>query len=176
MSLHANFVLLANYNEWVNNNLIEVSSKLTSKELAQDRNLFFGSVFGTLNHILVADTIWLKRFANHSRQFTSLKELSSREYPTSLAEILYPEFSQFCSARKSMDRTIVAFVNETENADYDQVLEYANTKGVRFRKRFGHLVQHLFNHQTHHRGQITAAFSQMGQEYGSTDLLMKIPG
>jgi uncharacterized damage-inducible protein DinB len=65
MPLRDNFVLMADYSRWMNEKLYAVSSCLTVAEIVEDRGAFFGSVLGTLNHILVADTLWLQRSANH---------------------------------------------------------------------------------------------------------------
>ena len=67
MSRTAQFTLLARYNEWMNNKLYEAAATLPAGELAAGRGAFFGSLQATLNHIAVADTIWLKRFAAHPR-------------------------------------------------------------------------------------------------------------
>lgn len=65
MELQPHFALMAFYNQWMNAKVYDAASKLTAAELNEERGAFFGSIFGTLNHIVVADTIWLKRFATH---------------------------------------------------------------------------------------------------------------
>ena len=92
-----------------------------------------------------------------------------------LTEILYSDIHQLRSARQEMDLAIIKFVDQAIDSDYDHQLSYKNTKGNLFKKNFGFLVQHFFNHQTHHRGQLTVLLSQMGLDFGSTDLLVKIP-
>ncbi|WP_249314086.1 DinB family protein [Pseudoalteromonas sp. S2755] len=63
--MKANFELMADYNRWMNERLYEAVSGLNVTELHQDRGAFFGSIMGSLNHILVADIIWLKRYTKH---------------------------------------------------------------------------------------------------------------
>ena len=74
-----------------------------------------------------------------------------------------------------MDSVITHFIKEAQEEDFAYNLTYTNTKGKTFKKQFGHLVQHLFNHQTHHRGQVSTLLNQQGIDIGSTDLLMLIP-
>lgn len=175
MSIEESFQLMSKYNQQMNSQLFDVSSMLTEKERGADQGVFFDSVLGTLNHILVGDRIWLKRFCNHPTQFTSLDDIRSIESPKSLSEILYPDFSELRIARQAMDEIIIAFAAEAKESDYEQNLKYANTKGKNFCRNFGLLNEHLYNHQTHHRGQVTALLSQFGKDYGSTDLLNLIP-
>ena len=66
-------VLMASYNEWMNARLYEAAGKLPAPELAADRGAFFKSVLGTLNHIVVADTAWLQRFATHPARYATLE-------------------------------------------------------------------------------------------------------
>jgi uncharacterized damage-inducible protein DinB len=174
MPLQQNFMLMATYNQWMNDNLYDVSSQLTAHQLIEDRGAFFGSVLGTLNHILVGDTIWLQRFSCHPSDFTALKPLRSQPVPKALSQILHADVSALRDARGVMDRTIIDFVAETTETDYSQALTYADTRGNPHRKNFGQLLQHFFNHQTHHRGQVTVLLSQQGLDFGVTDLLLKI--
>jgi len=155
VSLQQNFQLMAEYNQWMNENIYRVSISLPAEDLAKDRGAFFGSILGTLNHILVADTIWLIRFSEHPSQFASLKFLRSTPKPKALDEILYSNISDLYHARQSMDASIKEFVSQATDSDYNHQLMYKNTKGHFFCKKFGFLVHHLFNHQTHHRGQLT---------------------
>lgn len=175
MSLKHSHELMGNYNQWMNENLYKVSSSLQIPELLADRGAFFGSILGTLNHILVGDTIWLKRFSSHPANFISLGSLRVIQLPASLDETIHADFSDLWQARREMDSTIVKFVSEASDEDYAFNLHYQNTKGIPYCKNFGLLVQHFFNHQTHHRGQLSTLVSQAGLDPGVTDLLMKIP-
>jgi len=159
----------------MNTSLFSALSGLEPLEIAKDRGAFFGSILGTLNHILVGDTIWLKRFTVHPANFTALQALDELTLPASLSEIIHADISPLKTARENMDFVITHFIKETQEEDFSHNLTYTNTKGKTFKKQFGHLVQHLFNHQTHHRGQVSTLFNQQGIDIGSTDLLMLIP-
>ena len=167
--------LLARYNQWMNDKLYRTASQLSPEQLAQDRAAFFGSILGTLNHLLVGDIIWLQRLATHPAAHASLDPVRKMEPPAALNQVLYRDLSALFDARKQLDTTIIAWVGELTHADLDHILTYRNTKGDPKRKLFGSLVLHLFNHQTHHRGQATTLLSQAGLDVGVTDLLALIP-
>lgn len=175
MSLKNHFELLASYNQWMNSKIYEAAGQLGTDELAQDRRAFFGSILGTLNHILVADIIWLKRFATHPHSQSSLREVVELPHPSRLDQILFDDFAALSERRVWLDRQISSWVSELSDDDLDLVLSYRNTKGVVGNKRLSSLILHLFNHQTHHRGQVTTLLSQAGKNVEVTDLLALIP-
>lgn len=167
--------LLASYNAWMNARVYDAAAKLPAQDLAADRGAFFGSIIGTLNHLVVADTIWLQRFANHPAQHPTLEPLRKTARPAALNQILFTELPSLRAHRERLDATISAWIAALTDADLAHVLHYANTRGVPARKHFGTLLIHFFNHQTHHRGQLTTLLFQAGQDVGVTDLLALIP-
>ncbi len=171
----AGFRLLADYNRWMNDKVYEAAGRLDAAALAVDRRAFFGSILGTLNHLVVADLTWLGRFSQHPA-WPSLRD-SLREWPVpaSLDHVLYPDFVELRERRGRLDRLFQAWVCAMKDSDLETPLEYRNMKGVLARRETGSLVLHLFNHQTHHRGQTTTLLTQAGQDVGVTDLLMLIP-
>jgi len=175
MSLKSSFELMASYNLRMNENTYEAASILSANELERDRGAFFGSIIGTLNHILVGDTIWLKRFSCHPIIFPSLDYVRAIEMPVSLDDILYGQFSALAQARSEIDEVIVQLASELTDEATSSSLAYKNTKGEPFVSNFGYLLQHFFNHQTHHRGQLSTLLFQSGVDVGVTDLLVCIP-
>lgn len=175
MSLKPHFELMSRYNQWMNENIYEAASKLSDEQRKNDQGAFFGSMHGTLNHILVGDIIWLKRFADHPAKFDALNPVRALNNPTTLSQILHDSFDDLKAARIAMDGMIVNWCRTMDESDLTVALNYHNTKGEPHVKNFGHLVQHFFNHQTHHRGQITTLLNQSGIDVGVTDLLMIIP-
>ena len=175
MSLKSNFELMSQYNQWMNSNIYKAASKLSTEKIKEDRGAFFKSILGTLNHIMVADLIWLKRFAQHPKQYAALNCVPELTNQTSLNQILYEDFFALQQSRKEIDEIIINWCQEIEAADLNSNLEYTNTKGKRYIKNFGSLIQHFFNHQTHHRGQASTLLNQYGIDLGVTDLLMIIP-
>lgn len=83
MSLQAHFVLMARYNQWMNAKVYDAASRLSAAELAEERGAFFSSILGTLNHLVVADTLWLKRFAAHHSSSTTLAVMEPLPIPGS---------------------------------------------------------------------------------------------
>ena len=175
MSQKNNFELMAKYNQWINSQFYQAAEQLSQEELDQDRGAFFGSISSTFNHILVGDILWLKRFANHPVNFTSLDSLRNFETPSSLDQQLYKNFEELQKVRQQIDQIIRSLCEEIQESALEHKLSYNNSKGLPFHKNFGSLLQHLFNHQTHHRGQVSTLLYQQGIDVGMTDLLMKIP-
>jgi uncharacterized damage-inducible protein DinB len=175
MSLKDHFELLSIYNQWMNSKIYESASSLFATDLTKDRGAFFGSILGTLNHIIVGDTIWLKRFSTHPSCVGSLQQVANLPNPTSLSQIVFEDIARLSEHRAWLDRQIIGWVAGLTEGDLNFVLSYHNTKGVPANKRYSSLVLHFFNHQAHHRGQVSALLSQAGAEVGVTDLLALIP-
>jgi uncharacterized damage-inducible protein DinB len=166
--------LLASYNTWMNAKVYGAASKLTADELVADRGAFFGSVLRTLNHIAVADRIWLRRFAEHPSLPEALSAVLVLPAPRSLDEILFCDLGELSAHRTMLDAAIERWVRDLTDADLSSTLRYYNSKGAQ-NKRLSGLVLHFFNHQTHHRGQVTTLLSQFGKDVGVTDLLALLP-
>lgn len=175
MNLREHAVLMAAYNRWMNQQVYAAAARLPAAAIAEDRGAFFGSILGTLNHLLIADTIWLHRFANHPAGFVALEPMRTSEPPRDLRATAHEDLPSLWAAREQLDALIVDWIGELSEADLDHVLSYANTQGVASRRRFGSLLMHFFNHQTHHRGQVSTLLTQAGVDVGVTDLSMLIP-
>lgn len=175
MSLKSQFELLAAYNQWINSKIYEAAGNFSATDLAKDRGAFFGSILGTLNHILVGDTIWLKRFATHPSCFNSLRAVADLQSPTSLDQIIFDDLRSLTERRIWLDLQIIDWIAGLSESDLNFVLSYHNTKGIPANKRYSSLVLHFFNHQTHHRGQVSTLLTQAGVDLGVTDLLAQIP-
>jgi uncharacterized damage-inducible protein DinB len=175
MSRTAHLRLMAEYNQWMNTKVYEAAQRLSHEELVADRQAFFGSLFGTLNHLCVSDTIWLKRFAAHPAQHPALNLVRPLLAPSALDQLLHTDLPALSQYRQSLDHTILAWAQALTEVDLNHVLHYTNTKGVVAHKAFFSLAVHFFNHQTHHRGQATTLLSQAGVDVGMTDLLALIP-
>ncbi len=163
--------LLARYNQVMNQQIYETVAQLPTAELEIDRGAFFRSISGTLNHLYVADIIWFQRFAMHPANYLTLNSVAQLKRPDTLAKIIYTDFAELSLARKNLDQTILAWTAEITESDLQYLLSYHNMKGEQGTKKFGSLILHLFNHQTHHRGQVTTLLSQLGLDVGVTDLL-----
>ncbi len=175
MTLKDQFELMARYNQWMNESIYEAASELDPSILNIDQGAFFKSIIGTLNHILVGDIIWMQRFSEHPSDFSALRNIKVMPRPESLSTLLYEDFEALRDARYLIDIALIELCDQIEVYDLAQPLAYCNMQGNKFEKRFGYLLQHLYNHQTHHRGQLTTLLSQNGVELAMTDLLAIIP-
>jgi len=175
MELLDHIRLMARYNQWMNSGVYEAAATLTAEQLKEDRGAFFGSLLGTLNHIMVGDIIWLKRFAQHPADLSALSEIRQLPSPAALNTILHDDFKQLEQIRRSLDEIILNWVMQLTSEHLSDELRYTNTRGEVSSRNLGLLVSHFFNHQTHHRGQATTLLSQLGLDPGVTDLLMLIP-
>ena len=144
-------LLMARYNQWMNDRLYAACTRLTHQELTQEKGAFFGSVLGTLNHIAVGDTIWLHRFSTLPGGFQALCKLSEFAQPTSLRETLVTTLSAWREYRIKLDAMILLWAHEITSTQLAASLTTTNMAGFSTTRKLGPLVQHFFNHQTHHR-------------------------
>jgi uncharacterized damage-inducible protein DinB len=150
---------MARYNEWMNSRLYALCAGLADDELRRDRGAFFRSIYGTLNHIAYGDLAFLSRFTGD---------------PADVPEVdreLFAGFAELREARAALDTRLLRWA-ATLTADWLwRPLTYTSKIDGRTRTVARWLlVTHLFNHQTHHRGQLTTLLSQLGLDIGSTDL------
>jgi uncharacterized damage-inducible protein DinB len=154
------FRAMARYNRWMNERLYECCARLADAERKEDVRAFFKSIHGTLNHLLLADRVWMGRFLG--RPF----------HAPSLAHELYADFAELRSERAKTDEEIVAWAASLDDARLDGDLAYTSMVKPAPRTIAMRLaVAHFFNHQTHHRGQLTTLLSQRGIDPGVTDLM-----
>jgi len=175
MSPVIQFRLFARYNQAMNRNIYLAVERLTRAEIEADRGAFFGSILGTLNHILVGDLIWLNRFAQHPSRHYALNFARETDTPYSLDQILYGDFLDLREHRYFVDDHVIAWCAQLSDEDLDYPLIYKNMQGEESARTMGLLVSHFFNHQTHHRGQVSTLLSQYSIDLGVTDLLQLIP-
>jgi uncharacterized damage-inducible protein DinB len=175
MTTTSHFAQLATYNQWMNRKLYDAAATLPADRLHEDRGAFFRSVFGTLNHVVIADLIWFKHIAANVPGFASLQCLDDLPRPTSLDHRLCATLPELEALRVRLDAAIGAFCAEVQPSQLEEPFAWTSIKGDAFTKRLGHVLLHVFNHQTHHRGQATTLFSQLGVDVGPTDLLLLLP-
>jgi uncharacterized damage-inducible protein DinB len=151
---------MARYNRWMNARLYESCARLTDEQRKRDQGAFFKSVHGTLNHLLLADRVWLGRFVGPP--FT----------PKSLADELYADFDELRRERSKTDDAIDTWVATLTDEKLRSELRYTSIVNPAPRSiGMAVAVMHFFNHQTHHRGQLTTLLMQLGIDPGVTDLM-----
>ncbi len=171
MSTINQLILFSKYNQLMNKRLYQAASCLTKEALNVDNKAFFKSILGTLNHIMVGDIIWLKRFAKHPSSANNLSYILKLNKPKSLTEILFEEFDELKQERKKIDRIIVHWIAQLSEEDINKCISYADMTGTLSNKLFLDLINHLFLHQVHHRGQVTTLLSQHDIDFGETDII-----
>lgn len=164
----------AKYNIEFNQRLFEQIAGLSDDERKQDLGAFFGSIHATLNHILLADRIWLGRFATALPSLSSLHEAALVYEFSSLRQELYSEFADLSAQRAATDRVIVGWAEELSDDLLAETMSYSNSQGHHREHPVWVAVAHMFNHQTHHRGQITTLLHQLGHDPGVTDYLVYV--
>jgi len=175
MPSSADLVMLAGYNAWMNERLYDAAATLPQDEIARDRGAFFGSLLGTLNHMVVADIIWLKRFAAALPECMPLHPVRGLPDPAGLAATVSDRLDTLREHRRLLDAVLADWMPTLDEAALGMPIAYRNVNGEPGRRRLGSLLVHVFNHQTHHRGQATTLLSQAGIDIGVTDLLARIP-
>ncbi|WEF32017.1 DinB family protein [Pseudoduganella chitinolytica] len=164
-------VLLAAYNASMNRKLYDAAARLPAHALDAEHGAFFGSLLGTMNHLVAGDTIWLMRFALHPAKLASLASLQGATIPSDLRQRYGDDLPSLRQHRARLDGMIVALAAELRPGHLEATLVYRNSRGIDYRKHFGTLLLHFFNHQTHHRGQASTLLTQAGIDIGVTDLL-----
>lgn len=155
--------LMARYNEWQNRSLYAAADALTDEARRLDRGAFFGSIFGTFNHLLWGDRTWMHRFAG-----TPKPEPGAERSRTPITD-----WAELRQARAVFDATIMDWAQET-NANWlaGDLTWFSGAAGKELTRPRWILVGHLFNHQTHHRGQIHAMLTAAGARPDDTDLML----
>jgi uncharacterized damage-inducible protein DinB len=167
-----NYRWLARYNRWFNERLYDACERLSDEERRRDRGAFFGSVHGTLNHLLWADRIWLRRFAAQGVTFPSLsEEVLTLPAGASYGTVLHEDWAALREARRRLDEAIETWTRDMPPGFPVATMRYANTAGIPREHPAWRAMTHFFNHQTHHRGQLTTLLMQAGVDPGVTDMV-----
>jgi uncharacterized damage-inducible protein DinB len=154
---------LARYNRWQNRNLYGIADALSDDERRRDRGAFFGSIHRTLSHLMWADQIWMSRFTGAPPPSGGIPESVS----------LYPDWEPLKRERASFDETIIAWADTLDQAwlEGEQTWFSRAINAQATQPRWVTLT-HMFNHQTHHRGQVHAMLTQAGGKPHDTDLFL----
>jgi len=155
------FAMMAGYNAWCNERIYDVVAQLPDADYRADRGAFFKSVHGTLNHLLVADQIWLKRFSGRG------------DAPNRLDAILFEHFDELRAARRVEDERILRYVEGLSAEALAGRIRYRNVANTaEFEQPLAPAMLHVFNHQTHHRGQVHALLTGLTGDAPSLDLVL----
>jgi uncharacterized damage-inducible protein DinB len=151
---------MARYNRWMNERVYECCGRLGEEQRKRDARAFFKSIHGTLNHLLLGDRVWMGRFVGPVFR------------PASLGDELYADFDELRRERNRTDDAIDAWASTLTDETLRGELRYTSIVDPAPRRMpMALAVVHFFNHQTHHRGQLTTLLMQQGIDPGATDLM-----
>ena len=154
---------MARYNRWQNRSLFDAADALPDDERRRDRGAFFGSIHGTLSHLLWGDRMWLSRFTDVERPRTS-----QAESPT-----FVEDWDELKALRAETDDALDAWAGGmTEATLQGEYRWFSGSAGREVGRPMALVVMHVFNHQTHHRGQVHAMLTAAGARPGDTDLFL----
>lgn len=156
--------LMADHNHWMNQKLYEVCAGIPDDERKRDLSTFFRSIHGTFNHLLLVDRLWLGRITGDAFPIRSLDQE------------LYADFEELrreCEKTGAVISELIAGLKPHQLAEPVTYISFLKKESVTL--PLGLILTHLFHHQTHHRGQITTLISQLGYDFGDTDLIY-MPG
>jgi uncharacterized damage-inducible protein DinB len=153
-------LLMAEYNAWMNGKLYDGCARLSDEERKRDRGAFFGSIHGTLNHLVWGDRGWLPRFTG-----------KTYGTPVPVGTALYDDFAALRAARVEMDQEILAWARGVTQEWLAAPMTWTSKMYgfTQTQPRWVQVVQ-MFNHQTHHRGQVHAMLTAAGIDIGVTDV------
>lgn len=157
---HTHFLQLARYNVWATRRLLDAVAAVPEADYRRDLGLFFKSLHGTLNHLLVGEhLLWFARFSKGASPTVALD-----------SEV-EPDRDRLAQALKGGAANWVPLIESWPAGRFDGVLSYTTMRGVPATLPFAATLAHVFNHGTHHRGQITAALTALGRPCPELDLV-----
>src|SRR5689334_18346677 len=157
------FTMMAAYNRWANIRLYNMAGALPDELYRKPAGVYFKSLHGTLNHLLTADRIWMCRLEGRG------------DHPGKLNATLHDDLASLREARVAEDQRIIQFIDRLDAADFEKFWDYKTLNGTPQRQQLREILAHLFNHQTHHRGQAHAALTALGVgEPDPLDLLIML--
>jgi uncharacterized damage-inducible protein DinB len=152
-------MMFAAYNQWANSRIYDAAADLDEEEFHRNVGAFFGSMMGTLNHILTADRIWMRRFTGEG------------DAPARLDTILHRALPGLRLAREAEDKRIIDWVGALSDKALSGRFSYMTISDMRtVSQRLAPALDHFFNHQTHHRGQAHTILTVLGRPSVSLDL------
>ena len=155
-----NIALMARFNAWVNERVYDCVAGLADAAYREDRKAYFGSIHNTLNHLLVVDRLWTNRITGRDHGIKSLDQ------------VLYGDFESLRAARQAEDAALIELVDSLSEDELQGPVSYRRMIGDgSHTTRRDHILITLFNHQTHHRGQVHAMLTQQGIDPPPLDVI-----
>jgi uncharacterized damage-inducible protein DinB len=154
------YTMFAGYNAWANRRLYDAAAQLSDADYFADRGAFFKSMHGTLNHLLTADWVWMRRFTGQGPA------------PDRLDTINHVQLADLRAAREAEDRRITQYIESLDDTTLAGSIRYRRISSPEeFVQPLMPALDHFFNHQTHHRGQAHSIVCGFGRRDLVLDLL-----
>ena len=169
------FQAFAKYNGSVNQSVLELLKPLKKEQIMMETKAYYPSIFETLLHNMIADLNWLKRYRDvfkENKALSNSKLVSLEE--KSLRKEFESDYTKLYQYRKQADDVIIQFVNEMDESKLNSVIKYKNYKGEDVEKELWKTLLHWFNHQTHHRGQISVLLDLLGIDHDYSSMMTRI--
>ncbi len=170
MTWSGQFKDAAHYNERINQQLLTVCENLSCDSMLQDRGVFFDSIIGTWNHLLVTDLLWLQRL-NVTMENDGL--LTRQPKVMSPNQVIAAQINEVSEIRLAIDKIFIRWIEGLDDQQLSADYQYQSLDNDTITTPLASILQHIFNHQVHHRGQLTALLSQAGVSYGHIDFLQQ---
>ncbi len=158
-SFKSYFLMMAHYNQWANQCMFALMQTLTPEQLQQDCAAFFYDVIHTANHLLVGDILWMQRISSAQ---------SKADY--ALNEVLYPNIATLTTARQQQDLDLILWIQNQPLTAFAQEIQYER-RGQQYTEPLCEILAHVFNHQSHHRGQLHSMLFQLTGQSLELDLI-----
>jgi uncharacterized damage-inducible protein DinB len=169
------FQAFARYNSSVNQSVLELVTPLNKDQIMMKTKAYYPSIFETLLHILITDLLWLKRYRDTFKENKILKGsplLSLEE--KGLRMEFESDYTRFFQYRRQVDQLISRFVDDLDETHLNLILKYTNYKGEYNEKEMWKTMLHWFNHQTHHRGQVSVLLDLVGVDHDFSTMIARI--
>ena len=158
--------LMARYNQWQNCSIYDAAATLSDAQRRENRGAFFGSIHGTLSHLMWGDRMWMSRFAGLEKPAVNIPGSAD----------LYPDWEELKAERVRFDDVIVDWADGLEQDwTVGDLTWFSGATGREMTRPRWFLLTHFFNHQTHHRGQVHAMLTAAGAKPDDTDLMLMDP-
>ena len=168
------FQAFARYNGSVNQSIIEILKPLNREQIMMKTKAYYPSILETLLHNLFADLNWLKRYGGVFGESKALSHRIASSDQKALRQEIESDPAKLFQYRREADEVLIRFVDELDESKLNSVIRYKNYKGEDQEQELWKTLLHWFNHQTHHRGQVSVLLDMVGVDHDFSSLLTRI--
>jgi uncharacterized damage-inducible protein DinB len=165
------FAYLARYNRAANESLVGYLASLPAGEVTKPRGSYFGSIQGILDHVIMCDINWLRRFRGLFAADEALNRPRLAPSGHAWTEYEFPVFDEYMRERAAVDSIFEDWIALADASRFGEVLAYSDSHGQPKRYYFRDALDHVFNHQTHHRGQVSQILDELGIKHDYSNLI-----